>query len=72
VTGNRRAPRPTVTVRRRIIGVVIVLAVAELTAVAIGAWLVHRSGVVTFDDTVFPAVGALSGLLYLHSTRRQS
>jgi hypothetical protein len=72
MNGNKRVPRLTVAARRRIIGVVIALAVAELIAVATGTWLVHRNGAVTFGDTFFPVLGVVSGLLYLHSTRGRS
>jgi hypothetical protein len=55
-----------VAVRRRLIGVVIVLAVAEL---AVETWVTRDA---TAAGIIVPVVAVLSGLFYLWSTRRRS
>jgi ABC-type anion transport system duplicated permease subunit len=66
MTGGMRAPRLPVAVRRRIIVVVIVAAIAEL---AVEVWVIRN---VTVAGIGVPVVSVLSGLLYLRSTRRRS
>jgi hypothetical protein len=60
---NGRLP---VAARRRLIGVVIALAVAEL---ALEVWVIRNA---TVAGIIVPVVAVLSGLLYLWSTRRRS
>lgn len=66
MNGSKHAPRLTVTARRRIIFAVIALAVAEL---AIEVRVIHH---VTAAGIAVPALGIVSGLVYLRSTRRRS
>jgi hypothetical protein len=66
---NGRIP---VAARRRLIGVVITLAVAELALQAAEVRHIHHSAPVMALGIFFPVLSVLSGLLYLRSTRERS
>ena len=63
---NGRLP---VAAKRRLIGVVIVLAVAELAAQAAEVRHIHHSAAVMALGVFFPVLSVLSGLFYLRSTK---
>jgi hypothetical protein len=63
------AQRLPVAVKRRITRVSVMVCFACLAAQAVGVRLVHHSLPATLLGMVLPVTGALTGLLYLRSTR---